>query len=410
MYNLIMTTFILFFGMGALGPILSLYLVNCLHFTDIQAGVILSLSAISSIIAPLAGSFIADRLIPAERLLSICLFGASSMLLVLYHTHGYISFLVLYFLYLLLLAPCMSLNNTVIFHHVKDRKKDYGRIRVFGTLGWIAVAWLFSWFRLRGGGGDILTGRLPEAILVSAAAFALLGIAAFFIPAKQPVITEKVRLFPVDSVAVIKKPQVLALMAIAFLSIIIDRFYTFGSSLFLAQSGIPAQSILPFLSVGQIFEIPAMLLLGSFILKLGIRNVMMLGIACNVARYAFFILSNGNTTFILVGTLFHGLAYTFVFSSIAILLDSHTSPKSRAGVHQLFNVLASGIGALVGSLLAGAVAKAMRSKIDLSINFNYFWGIALGISIFTLFLLAFLAGRNKYPREGAPPLSWLEAE
>ncbi len=411
MFNLAISTFLLFFGMGAIGPILSLYLVHYLHFTDIQAGMILALSATSAIIAPLVGSFIADRFVSSERLLSLCLFGASASLFLLFHVHGFWVFLCIYFFYIMLFAPCSSLNNTVIFHHIKDRKKDYGRIRVFGTLGWICVAWLFSWSRLRGGDGLLIAQRLPEAILVSAVTFAVLGFFAFFIPAKQkPNRTGKVSLLHWGSIKVIRKPQVMALVVLAFISVVVERFYIFGSSLFLFQSGISPSLILPFLSLGQFFEIPAMLLLGLLLTRLGIRNLLMLGISCNMARYAFFIFSEGNPLLILSGTLFHGLAYTFFFSSAAILLDSHSNPENRAGVHQLFNVLTIGLGSLVGSLASGTIGNMLRSSSGNSIDFDRFWGMALALCIVNLFLLVFLAGRNKRIKDSAPPLSWLDAE
>jgi MFS family permease len=190
----------------------------------------------------------------------------------------------------------------------------------------------------------------------------------------------------------------------------VDRFYIYGSSLFLAQSGVPVHSVLPLLSVGQILEIPAMLLLGTILMRFGIRNLLVMGVASNIARYFFFIISEGNPTLMVCGILFHGLAYTFFFSSAAILLDSHSHVRNRAGVHQIFNVLTLGLGSLAGSLLAGGMGKLLRTANGLSVDFDRFWSVALGLCVVNLFLLVFLAGKGEKNGGKNPPQSWLEAE
>ena len=110
------------------------------------------------------------------------------------------------------------------------------------------------------------------------------------------------------------------------------------------------------------------------------------------------------------GILFHGLAYTFFFSSAAILLDSHSHIRNRAGVHQIFNVLTLGLGSLAGSLLAGGMGKLLRTANGLSVDFDRFWSVALGLCVVNLFLLVFLAGKGKKTEGKYPPQSWLEAE
>jgi hypothetical protein len=64
--------FLQFFIAGAFVPVLSLYLINYLHFSGRQAGIIFSLTSAGSIVAPLFTIYIADRFIPSERLLGLC--------------------------------------------------------------------------------------------------------------------------------------------------------------------------------------------------------------------------------------------------------------------------------------------------------------------------------------------------
>src|SRR6056297_3510566 len=72
-----MIMFLLMFAFGTFFPILSLYLTKQLHFTGTQTCVIMSMSAVSAIVAPLVGSFLADRVLSAEKLFVVCNLGGA---------------------------------------------------------------------------------------------------------------------------------------------------------------------------------------------------------------------------------------------------------------------------------------------------------------------------------------------
>jgi len=405
-------TFFLYFALGAVSPVLSLYLTQYLHFSGGQAGVILSISALSAIIAPLIGSFVADRLIPSERLLSVCLFGTAVFLFFLSRVHGFASVLVVYLGYVLLLGPVSSLNNSVIFHHVPDRRR-YGGIRVFGTIGFVAVAWLFSFLWLRGAGGTVIPGRLPDGLLVSAFTYALLGIYSLTLPVSVRISRgEKFglrRLLPRDSLAVILKPQVLLLTAVTLLALIVNSFYYYGASIFLKQFGFATDMIMPVLSIGQIVEIPAMAFLGFFIAKLGMKNVLILGILGNLCRYLFFMFSGGRPAMIAAGIAFHGINFAFFFSTASIFLDSHVQPSSRAGAHQLFAILTTGVGTLAGNLLAGFCSQKFL-LLSGGVNFRIFWGFCLAVMVVVFLVLLFFFRKDGQPAPGSGKVPFPEQQ
>jgi MFS family permease len=272
-------TFFLYFGCGAVVPIMGLYFTQYLHFSSGLAGGIISASALGVVAAPLVGSIVADRIISAERLLSLCLIGSALLIFLLSKAHSPLAVTILFAGHSLIFGPVMSLNNAVIFHHIENRGGDYGRIRVYGTLGWIAVAWLFSWFWLRGGEGRVLPERLPDALVLSAVVYAAMGAFSFFLPGPTDFRRgDRPELIPRDAFAVIFEREILTLVITVFLCFLTDRFFYYGAAIFLKQSAFDESRILPILSLGQILEIPAMAFLGRFLSTLGIKRVLLLGL------------------------------------------------------------------------------------------------------------------------------------
>jgi MFS family permease len=385
---------------------MSLYLTESLGFSGAFTGLILSLAAASAVVSPLIGSFLADRVISAERLLSLSVGLAAVSLFLLSRTHNPAAVLLLYFSYSLCFGPVMSLNNAVIFHHVPDREKDYGKIRVFGTIGWIAVAWIFSYFRMKD-----RPERLGEALILGAAVFGATALFTFFAPSSgRKRATGKVSLFPKEAFGIILQPGILGLTAATFLNFMTDRLYFFGAAIFLRDAGFARSSILPALSLGQALEIPAMALLGWFIRSWGLKRVLLAGLAANLCRYGCFVLSHGRPGLIIAGIVFHGLAYTFYFSTAFIVLDAKTRPETRAGAHQIFSVFTTGVGTLAGSLLAGELYGRMTAAFPADKAFFIFWLTAFCLTLVSTGILLGLFRDNRHPKNPPAGLAHAEAE
>ena len=387
-FQLSSLTFFLYFALGAVTPMISLYLLNYLHFSGKQTGLILSVSAVSALVSPLVSSFLADRVLPAERLFGYCLLIGGTMMGVLYQTHSFTAFLVGYFFYMVAAGPAVTLSNTIIFHKIRDRR-EYGQIRAWGTAGWIAVAWVFGWLWLRGADGQTIPDRMPDALLLSSIFAIGLGLWSFTLPASIELKRNgKPEFIPRSALAVARQPAFIGLAVITLMANITDRFYYYAAGKFLVQGcGVKESNMMPMLSIGQIPEVFAMALLGRLTTRLGLLPVMLLGAGCNIARYVFFIFGNGSTLATVAGIFMHGLAYAFFFSTVFILLDSLTEKESRAGVHQLFTLCYSGSGGVLGSWIAGFSTDACMNA-DGVIDFQKLWCVPLGFSLVVFISLA----------------------
>jgi len=381
--------FLLFFTSGAFTPVLSLYLKDTLHFTGIQVGMVLSATAIGSLAAPLVTAYIADRWIKAEHLFALSQLVSGALMLAFSAQRSFLPVITCFFFYTVFSAPSFALANAVIFHHFTGTRHKFGTIRVWGTIGWIAVAWIFSYLWLRQGGTGIAHSRLPDALKLAAYTSFALGIYAFTLPANRPLDrNDGGKFLPSNSLRVLKTPAVLQLCIFMLLVSFIDRFYYFGTAPFLRSIGFSDNNIMPVMSLGQVPEVFAMGILSWMLLRFGSRRVILLGLALLSFRYATAALGSP-LWFVIAGLVVHGLSYTFIYTSASIYLDGFCDGASRTGVHQLFTLITSGTGNFAGSIFCGYIMDLCSGNSGV-VNYHLFWSVpAVGLSLMLVFLLFF---------------------
>ena len=173
MARLSMMMFLEYVIWGSWLPLLALYLGDVLGFSGSQIGWIFATPAIACVVALFVGGQLADRVMSTEKLLAVLhVVGGIAMLALAFQTTFW-AFLVIMLAYQLAYIPTMSLTNAIAFHHVQDARKDFGRIRLWGTIGWIAASWPFV-FILAGKTGEALEAALSSIFVVAGlASFAL---------------------------------------------------------------------------------------------------------------------------------------------------------------------------------------------------------------------------------------------
>jgi len=382
--------FVQFFIWGATGPIISLYLRDCLNFSGAQAGLVLGLAAVSAIVSPVIMTFLADRVISSERLL--CLLnaaGGACMFVFSLQTEFYPA-LIIYIVYNVAMNPTVPLINAITFHHSPSGREKFGSIRVWGTVGWIAVAWFFSFVILRDGGRAAARAGSPLPLLLKISAITSFIMAAYSLTiprgaGRQPV---KREFFPVGAFRIIRKPQVMALSLIGAAGTVVDRFYNVGAAPFLKQIGFSERDIMPTMSLGQLPEIFAMGALALLLKRFGAKAVLIAGVALGVFRFAAFA-ARPPRALIYAAVCAHGLVYTFTMITVIICLDRFCGKSERAGVHQLFVVIQGGIGGFVGNYAAGLTADLFTDSAG-AVNYAAFWAVPLALSAALIIALLFM--------------------
>lgn len=373
-------------------PILSLYLKNYLHFEPNQIGWVLAMPALAAIVTPFLSAHIADRFISAERFLSLChLLGALLMGLIALQSQFW-SFLLLYFCYGLVFTPTFGLTNTVAFHHIADAKRDFGGIRMWGTAGWVLVAWCFGLGWLRFAGQDRLSDALPLCAIIALS----VSVYALTLPRAQAHAGKPTTIAYWESLKVFARPRLALLCVLTFVNSTVHMFFYYGMSPYLNQIGVPNQYIMPIMSIGQASEVVMLGLLGFFLGRLGTKTVLAIGVFAQIVRHVLFAYAP-STPGILAGIALHGFCYAFWFTAAYVYVDQHSSRKTRAGAQQLLTVIISGLGSYVGYRWAG-LAAAHAIDAPGHTDFVQFWAHPLAASI-TVFLATVLFFKEEAPAD-----------
>ena len=124
---------------GAWLPILFPFLLWHRAFTFDEVSMIFAAGAVGAIIGPFIAGQIADRSFATERFLALSHLAGAVLVWFLAEVESFRLFLALSLVYGLVYAPTLALTNSLSFHHLPDRDRDFGRVRVWGTVGWIAA-------------------------------------------------------------------------------------------------------------------------------------------------------------------------------------------------------------------------------------------------------------------------------
>ena len=125
---------------GAWLPLLTLYLTTFLKFDGVQVAWIQNTFAIGSLFGMFIGGQLADRYFAQEKFLAFShlIGGVTMLLLPMQKTFG--GFFSLMLVHCLFYVPTLSVTNAIAFANLKDAQKDFGFVRLWGTIGWIAAS------------------------------------------------------------------------------------------------------------------------------------------------------------------------------------------------------------------------------------------------------------------------------
>src|SRR5262245_33723388 len=141
-FKLSVMMFLEFFIWGAWLPKIFGYL-DTLQFTALQQALILNAFALASLAAMFFSTQFAARNFAAETFLAFSQLVGGVAILLLTWTTDFWPFFVLMLVHCLFYVPTISITNSIAFANLKDAQKEFGPVRLWGTIGWIAASWPF---------------------------------------------------------------------------------------------------------------------------------------------------------------------------------------------------------------------------------------------------------------------------
>jgi nucleoside transporter len=369
-----------------------------LNFNPGQRALIGSCFAIASVVAIFFSNQFADRNFASEKFLAFSHLVSGAALIGLFFTKSFGLFFVLMLIHSLFYVPTISVANSLAFANLKNPEKEFGLIRMGGTVGWIAASWPI-YFILKGKEGAGLAGAQAYVFLVAGIASLVLAAFCLSLPHTPPKRASE----SADSLAwreafkLLGKPFLLVLFIVTFIDATIHNGYFVMAYGFLKDIGFKGENIMPIMSIGQVAEIVTMAMLGMVLAKLGWRTTMILGILGHAARFAVFAFMPQNHVAIVLVQVLHGICYAFFFATVYIFIDAAFPKDVRASAQGLFNLLILGIGDLAAKWLfvplmgawkvsvpaveAGGAAKEM-------IDYQKLFLVPTGLALVAAILLA----------------------
>lgn len=374
---------------GAWMPLIYGYLPS-LGFSPAEQSWVLNTFPIAAVVGMFFSNQFADRNFAAERFLAFSHLVGGAAILALAFTRSFWPFFLLMSVHCLLYVPTLSIVNSIAFAHVKDAQKEFGMIRVGGTIGWILAAWPFTfifvdWAKVEAANpqgavawlgtvlGSGLTGKALQDVtwwtylVAGLVSFVLAGY-SLTLPhtPPKPAATAENRLAWLEATRLLRHPFMLVLWLVAFLDAFVLYAYFNWTGVFLGSSavGIPGNWIMPVMSVGQVAEILTMLILGVTLKALGWRVTMIIGILGHAVRFAVFAFLPEHTSLIVLVNILHGVCYAFFFATVYIFVDEYFPKDVRASAQGLFNVMIYGIGALAANSLCPWLMQSKFTRGD----------------------------------------------
>ncbi len=336
------------------------YMDKTLLFTGVQIGSIYSTTAIAAMISPLFMGYIADRFLATERMIGLLHLIGAVLLAVAGFTEDFFPLYVIMLAYSICYMPTLALTNSISFANISDPEKDFPGIRVFGTWGWIIAGWVVAF---------VLDSLTKTPILLAAGLSAGLGVFSFTLPHTPPRAAGDDSVEDADAsrssiLQLLNDSSFLVFVICSFLVCIPLSFYYGFANVFLQQVDAPYPVALQ--TIGQLSEVGFMAAMPFFILRLGVKKMLAVGMFAWALRY--FCFGTLSLPLIVFGLFLHGICYDFFFVASQIYVDSRVAKRQRASAQSFIAFVTMGVGMFVGAYVGGWTVDEYPPRVQVEVT------------------------------------------
>lgn len=402
--------FIEFAVWGAYLTSLGAYLSNAGLGSSI--GWFYAIQGIVSIFMPAIVGIIADRWIPAQKMLSLChLFAGAFMIAAGFYGYGAgeaVEFGPLFALYTVSVAffmPTIGLANSVCYNAMgragMDTIKEFPPIRVLGTVGFIVAMLITNFTGFQNNYWQLVFSGCLSLVMVlyaltmpncpvskggqSKGLVDALGLRAF-------------ALFKDKSMAIFFVFSMLLGVSLQITNGFANPFISSFAEIPQFAETWGARNANALISLSQISETLCILLIPFFLKRFGIKIVMFMAMTAWFLRFGLFGIGNpgDGVVFLVLSMIVYGVAFDFFNVSGSLYVDQKVDGTLRSSAQGLFMIMTNGIGATVGTLAAQAVVDKVvytqaKGTLDYAQGWSHAWLIfaAYALAVAILFWICF---------------------
>jgi nucleoside transporter len=373
------------------------YLTN-LKFTGEQAGALIGNMALGAILSTIFAGFVADRLMDSRLLMAICHLVGAGLLYLIAQEQDPQKYSILYALtlgYALVYNPTLVLANSITFRHVPDGQRDFPGIRVLGTLGWIAAGLAVDLVFSKTIDGKAVPAYMTNSPLLLAAGLSVaLAVVSLILPPTPPTGKSGDAIPFVKALGLFKNPSFAVFFIVSLVITIVLAFYYTVTGGFLAEK-VKIANVPTTMAIGQVCETIFLPLLPLFLMRMGMKWVLALGMLCWGLRYLMFSQAGPDGlgyALAIGGIALHGFCFDFFFAAGFIHCDNEAPKDITASAQALFSFLTYGVGMWLGSLLSGILTDKYTTTVDnvKTTDWSNFWlvpsaGVLFCLVVFVLF-------------------------
>lgn len=347
-------------------------------------GLFYAVQGIVSLFMPALLGIVADRWIPAQKVLSISQFVAGAFMIAAGYyasTVDTVQFAALFTLYTISVAfymPTLALSNSVAYTGLTkaglDTVKAFPPIRVFGTVGFICAMLFVDFAGFQASSTQFYVSGILSLVLAiyaltlptcptstnskSGSLVDALGLRAFALFKEK-----KMAIFFIFSMLLGVSLQITNGFANPFIS-------SFKADPILCNT-FGAQHANALISLSQISETLCILLIPFALSRFGIKKVMLIAMFAWVLRFGLFGAGNpgGGVWMFILSMIVYGVAFDFFNVSGSLFVDKETDPSIRSSAQGLFMIMTNGIGATIGTLSAQAIVNRYTYTTELDGTF-----------------------------------------
>ena len=365
-------------------------------------------TGVAAMISPFIVGMIADRFFATQKVFGFLHLLGGVFLYLAGDATNWNEFYPFLLLHLVCYMPTLALSNSLCFQNMEDPQRQFPPIRTLGTIGWIASGILVGssfYFEneFRSIWPAFLGGSLPptewisismtsQPFMIGAGVSILLGLYSFSLPNTPPKLKGKkvtpAEVLGLKALALMKDKSFAVFIICSFLLCIPLSFYFQSANGFLKEMGVANSEGV--MTLGQVSEIFFLLLVPWFFRKLGVKNMLLIGMGFWILRYVFFAQADAQTHMLLyLGVLFHGICYDFFFVTGQLYVDKVAPDDIRSSAQGFIAFVTLGAGMFVGGILNGWWNN--RHTINGNIDWQSVWYFpaALAAVVLLIFFVTF---------------------